>query len=47
MGRFGNVLLVNGEPRLHAAVRRGEVVRFYLTNAANARTFNVSFPARG
>lgn len=44
MGRFGNVILVNGEPRYALSVRRGEVVRFYLTNASNARLFNVSFP---
>jgi FtsP/CotA-like multicopper oxidase with cupredoxin domain len=44
MGRFGNVLLVNGEPRYRLHVKRGEVVRFFLTNAANARTFNLSFP---
>ena len=43
MGRFGNVFLVNGEPDYRLAVRRGAVVRFYLTNAANARTFNLSF----
>lgn len=43
MGRFGNVLLVNGEPRYALDVRRGEVVRFFLTNVANARLFNVSF----
>ena len=43
MGRFGNVLLTNGEPRLPLAARRGEVVRFFLTNVANTRTFNVSF----
>lgn len=43
MGRFGNVMLVNGEPRYDLSVRRGEVVRFYLTNVANARTYNVSF----
>ncbi|MGH7606890.1 MAG: multicopper oxidase family protein, partial [Gemmatimonadales bacterium] len=42
MGRFGNVLLVNGEPTYRLAVRRGEVVRFYFTNAANTRPFNVS-----
>lgn len=42
MGRFGNLLLVNGEPSYRLAVRRGEVVRFYLTNAANTRPFNVS-----
>jgi FtsP/CotA-like multicopper oxidase with cupredoxin domain len=44
MGRFGNRLVVNGEPDYRLAVSRGEVVRFYLTNAANARTMNVSFP---
>ena len=43
MGRFGNVMLVNGEPQYHASVNRGEIVRFYLTNASNARLFNVSF----
>ncbi|MDP3909331.1 MAG: multicopper oxidase family protein [Gemmatimonadales bacterium] len=42
MGRFGNVFLVNGEPAYRLAVKRGEVVRFYLTNAANTRVFNVS-----
>ena len=44
MGRFGNVMLVNGEPRYDLEVRRGEIVRFYLTNASNARLFNLSFP---
>jgi FtsP/CotA-like multicopper oxidase with cupredoxin domain len=43
MGRFGNVLLVNGEPEYGLQVRRGEVVRFFLTNVANTRTFNLSF----
>jgi len=43
MGRFGTVFLVNGEPRYTLRVRRGEVVRFYLTNVANARLFNLSF----
>jgi suppressor of ftsI len=43
MGRLGNVLLVNGEPGYRLRVHRGEVVRFYLTNVASSRTFNVSF----
>jgi FtsP/CotA-like multicopper oxidase with cupredoxin domain len=43
MGRFGNVMLVNGEAGWRASVRPGEVVRFYLTNVANTRTFNLSF----
>jgi FtsP/CotA-like multicopper oxidase with cupredoxin domain len=44
MGRFGNVFLVNGEPDRRLRVRRGEVVRLFLTNVSNARTFNLSFP---
>jgi suppressor of ftsI len=43
MGRVGNVLLVNGEPDWSLAARRGEVVRFHLTNASNSRTWNLSF----
>lgn len=46
MGRFGNTFLVNGEPRYRLEVDRGEVVRFYLTNVANTRTFNLSFGDR-
>ncbi|MCG8469682.1 MAG: multicopper oxidase domain-containing protein, partial [Gemmatimonadetes bacterium] len=41
MGRFGNRMLVNGEPRWEATVPRGEVRRLYLTNVANSRTFNL------
>jgi suppressor of ftsI len=43
MGRFGNVMMVNGETDHRLSVMRGEVVRFYLTNVANSRTFNVTF----
>ncbi len=43
MGRFGNMLLVNGEPEYTLRARRGEVVRFFLTNVSNTRTFNLSF----
>ena len=42
MGRFGNVLLVGGESDLSLSVKRGEVVRFYLTRTANTRVFNVA-----
>ncbi|MFQ5678016.1 MAG: multicopper oxidase family protein [Gemmatimonadota bacterium] len=42
MGRFGNLRLVNGEPAYSLEVHRGEVVRFYVTNASNTRTFNLS-----
>jgi FtsP/CotA-like multicopper oxidase with cupredoxin domain len=44
MGRFGNVLLVNGEPAWELAVDRGAVVRLWLTNVSNTRTWNVSLP---
>lgn len=43
MGRFGNVLLVNGEPQWETRVRRGEVVRLFLTNVSSTRVFNLSF----
>jgi len=43
MGRFGNLFLVNGKPGYSLEVTAGEVVRFHLTNVANARAFNVSF----
>src|SRR3954468_3886534 len=43
MGRFGNVFLVNGEPGYRLRVKQGQVVRFFLTNAANARMMNLSF----
>lgn len=40
MGRFGNVMLVNGDDNYRLDVKRGEVVRFYVTNVANARPLN-------
>lgn len=43
MGRFGNVMLVNGAMGYNLEVARGDVARFYLTNVANSRTFNVVF----
>jgi FtsP/CotA-like multicopper oxidase with cupredoxin domain len=42
MGRFGDRLLVDGEPHLDLTAEAGEVVRFYLTNTANTRVFNVA-----
>jgi FtsP/CotA-like multicopper oxidase with cupredoxin domain len=44
MGRFGNVMLVSGEADLSLTPSRGEVVRFFLTNTANTRVFNVTLP---
>jgi FtsP/CotA-like multicopper oxidase with cupredoxin domain len=44
MGRFGDVLLVNGETDLALTAKRGEVVRLYLTDTANTRVFKVALP---
>ena len=44
MGRFGDVLLIAGEPELSLTADRGEVARFYLTNTANTRVFKVALP---
>ena len=44
MGRFGNVMLTGGESNLELNARAGEVVRFYFTNTANTRLFNVAIP---
>jgi len=44
MGRFGNVLLVAGEPELQLTALAGEIVRLYLTNTANTRVFKVALP---
>ena len=44
MGRFGNVMLTGGETDLDLDAHAGEVVRFYFTNTANTRLFNVALP---
>jgi FtsP/CotA-like multicopper oxidase with cupredoxin domain len=44
MGRFGDTLLIAGEPELQLTAKRGEVVRVYLTNTANTRVFKVALP---
>jgi FtsP/CotA-like multicopper oxidase with cupredoxin domain len=41
MGRFGTVMLVNGETSPTLVMKQGEVVRLYLVNTANVRVFNV------
>jgi FtsP/CotA-like multicopper oxidase with cupredoxin domain len=45
MGRFGNVMLINGESEFSGQAAAGEVVRLYLVNTANTRIFN--FALRG
>ena len=42
MGRFGNVMLTGGDRFLDIDAHAGDVVRFYFTNTANTRLFNVS-----
>lgn len=44
MGRFGNVMLVNGSDKYNLNIKQGERVRFYITNVANTRTLNFSIP---
>ena len=43
MGRFGNTMLVNGSDNYKLEVNKGEVVRFFVTNAANTRPFRLAF----
>jgi FtsP/CotA-like multicopper oxidase with cupredoxin domain len=45
MGRYGNVLLAGGETNLALSGQHNEIVRFYLTNTANTRVFNVALPS--
>lgn len=42
MGRFGNVMLLNGEVQPTISVKQGETARFYILNTANVRPFNLS-----
>ena len=42
MGRFGNTMLVNGETDYTLSVKKGEVIRFYFTNSASVRPFNLA-----
>jgi FtsP/CotA-like multicopper oxidase with cupredoxin domain len=45
MGRYGNVMLINGETKFSGQAAVGEVVRLYVVNTANTRIFN--FAIRG
>ncbi|WGL59838.1 multicopper oxidase family protein [Pigmentibacter sp. JX0631] len=44
MGRFGNIMLINGIPNYVTEVNKGDVVRLYLTNTSNTRTFQFKIP---
>ncbi len=39
MGRFGNVMLTNGQTDYQLELKQGENVRFFVTNVSNTRTF--------
>jgi len=41
MGRFGNVLLVNGRTKLNYTFKEGDIVRLRFLNIANARIFYI------
>lgn len=43
MGRFGNLVITNGEAIEDLYAIKGSVVRYYITNVANTRTFRFSF----
>lgn len=40
MGRYGNVMLVNGQTNYHLNVDKGQSVRFFLADTSNARPYN-------
>lgn len=44
MGRFGNVMLVNGSVKPSFSYPQGSVIRYAITNVANARPFDLSIP---
>jgi hypothetical protein len=44
MGRFGNMMLINGEAEFSGEAAVGEVLRIYLVNTANTRIFNFALP---
>jgi|GEM_PF-4472928 len=41
MGRFGTTMLVNNQENYNLEVNQGETVRFFMTNTANVRPFDV------
>ena len=43
MGRFGNTFLINGSENYTLNLKKGEVVRFYVTNTSNTRSYNMTF----
>ena len=44
MGRFGNSFLINGQEKYGLSAKKGEVIRFYITNPSNVRVLNLMIP---
>lgn len=42
MGRYWNRLMVNWDEDYTLQVKKGETIRFYMTNASNARPYNIA-----
>ena len=43
MGRFGDTLLINDQEDYELTVNQGEIIRAFITNVANTRTFELEF----
>lgn len=43
MGRYGDTILINDSENFQVTVTQGEISRFFLTNVANTRTFELEF----
>jgi suppressor of ftsI len=43
MGRYGNINLINNNPHWQSKAGVGDVVRYWITNTANARPFKLKF----
>jgi FtsP/CotA-like multicopper oxidase with cupredoxin domain len=43
MGRYGDTILINDSEDFSVTVKQGEISRFFLTNVANVRTFDLGF----
>ncbi|MEK7183722.1 MAG: multicopper oxidase family protein [Patescibacteria group bacterium] len=44
MGRYGNVMFINGESNYSLKAQPGETLRLFITNAANVRPFRFAIP---
>lgn len=42
MGRYGNKQMINWEENYSLNVKKGETIRFYLTNSSNARPYRIA-----